>query len=201
MLLANKEFNHEVNDFHESLGVSDDTRVKCRERIFFTALSNALQRMELFEDIDDAPREMCTVSGDLQRCLRMITDQLEYEYTLMIFNPNQRIAMESFAYYKHMLGNNHSKEDRIKLKIMELVEEMRGSRDNDDDDDKDEEPINRINKKSMIKRIKLVKQSHYNFDTYLNMLNRWANGHTQDFTEKKPDIDDLLRNLFSNDED
>lgn len=199
MLLANKEFNHETESFHESLGISDDIRVKCRERVFFNTFSNALQRQELFEDPDDAPKEMRTVSGDLQRCLRSITDQLEYEYTLMIFNGAQRTAMESFAYYRHMLETHDNREDRIKLKIMELVEEMRAGKDDDDDDD--DEPINRINKKSMMKRIKFVKQSHYNFDTYLNMLNRWVNGNTQDFTEKKPDIDDLLRNLFSNDED
>ena len=194
MLLANREFNHETENFHESLGISDEIRVRCRERIFFNTFSNALQRLELFEDDDDAPKELRTVSGDLQRCLRTITDQLEYEYTLMIFNNTQRMAMESFAYYRHMLENHDNREDRIKLKIMELVEEMRGSKD-------EEDPISRLNKKSMVKRIKLVKQSHYNFDTYLNMLNRWANGNTQDFTEKKPDIDDLLRNLFSNDED
>jgi hypothetical protein len=199
MLLANREFNHETENFHESLGISDEVRVRCRERIFFNTFSNALQRLELFEDDDDAPKELRTVSGDLQRCLRTITDQLEYEYTLMIFNNTQRIAMESFAYYRHMLESHDNREDRIKLKIMELVEEMRGSKDNEEDDEED--PISRLNKKSMVKRIKLVKQSHYNFDTYLNMLNRWANGNTQDFTEKKPDIDDLLRNLFSNDED
>lgn len=198
MLLRNREFNHETENFHESLGISDETRVRCRERIFFNTFSNALQRLELFEDDDDAPKELRTVSGDLQRCLRTITDQLEYEYTLMIFNSTQRMAMESFAYYKHMLESHDNREDRIKLKIMELVEEMRGSK---DDDDEDEDPISRLNKKSMIKRIKFVKQSHYNFDTYLNMLNRWANGNANDFTEKKPDIDDLLRNLFSKDED
>lgn len=199
MLLANREFNHGTNDFHESLGISDETLIRCRERIFFTALSNALQRLELFEDINDAPREMLTVSGDLKRCLRTITDQLEYEYTLMIFNTTQRMAMESFAYYRHKLQSEDNREDRIKYKIMELVEEMRGQE--DDDEDEEEELIHRLNKKTMVKRIKLVKQSHYNFDTYLNMLKRWANGNTNDFIEKKPDIDDLLRNLFSNDED
>lgn len=198
MLLANREFNHETENFHESLGISDEIRVRCRERIFFNTFSNALQRHELFEDDDDAPKELRTVSGDLQRCLRTISDQLEYEYTLMIFNTTQRIAMESFAYYKHTLESHDNKEDRIKLKIMELVEEMRGSSNDEEDED---EPISRLNKKTMVKRIKFVKQSHHNFDTYLNMLNRWANGNTQDFTEKKPDIDDLLRNLFSNDED
>lgn len=199
MLLRNREFNHGTENFHESLGISDETRVRCRERIFFHTFSNALQRQELFEDEDDTPRELRTVSGDLQRCLRSITDQLEYEYTLMIFNSTQRMAMESFSYYQHMLESHGNREDRIKLKIMELVEEMRDSKDDDEGDE--DEPISRLNKKTMMKRIKFVKQSHYNFDTYLNMLHKWANGTSNDFTEKKPDIDDLLRNLFSNDED
>lgn len=199
MLLATKKLNHETGNFHESLGISDEMQLKCRERIFFNTFSNALQRIELFEDDNDAPKELRTVSGDLQRCLSNITDQLEYEYSLIIFTGAQRMAMESFAYYRHMLENHDSREDRIKLKIMQLVEEMRGNK--DEDEDNEEEPIDRLDKKTMIKRIKFVKQSHYNFDTYLNMLKKWANGNTQDFTEKKPDIDDLLRNIFSNDED
>ena len=79
MVLSTKELNHELDDFHGALGITDYTRTKCRERIFFTAMANALQRRELFEDEDDAPKHMRTVTGDLQRCLHLISDPLEYE--------------------------------------------------------------------------------------------------------------------------
>ena len=199
MVLANMPFNHDNDCFHEALGVSHDMRTKCRERIFFSAFSNALQRAELFEDEDDAPKDMRTVTGDLQRCLTGISDPLEYEYTLVLFNNTQRIAMKSYAMYK-AFQESDNKEDRIKMKILSLLEDMRDS-DDDDDDDKDR-PIDQINKKTMFKRIKLVKNSHYNFHTYMNMLHREFDHNDIDFEQsKKPDIDSLLNNLFSTDED
>lgn len=198
MVLANQQFNHSVENFHQAMGIPDNIRTKCRERIFFSAISNALQVMDLFEDKDDAPKEMTTVTGDLQRCLRMITDPLEYEYTLMIFNNAQRMATETMAYYRHTLESHNNREDRVKLKILELMEEIRDAKD-DDDDDADEAPVDKLNKKTMVKRIKLVKNSHHSFDTYLNLLYMWANGEPNN--HGKPDIDDLLRNLFSGNED
>jgi hypothetical protein len=198
MVLATKQFNHEIENFHQAMGISDDIRTKCRERIFFSTMSNALQVQELFEDQDDAPKEMRTVTGDLQRCLRMITDPLEYEYTLMVFNNAQRMATETMAYYKHMLESHNNREDRVKMKILELMEEIRGSKDDDDEED-DEAPVDRLNRKTMVKRIKLIKNSHHNFDTYMNMLYKWANGEPNN--NSKPDIDDFLRNLFSGNED
>jgi hypothetical protein len=200
MLLANRKFNHETDSFHESLGIPGDIRTKCRERVFFTAISNAFQREELFEDPDDAPKELRTVSGDLQRCLQSITDQLEYEYTLMIFTGYQRMAKEIFGYYKHLQENQDNKEDRLKSMIIELVSEMRSKHEEDEEDEEDA-PIDKLDKKSMMKRISFVKKSHHNFDTYMNMLRRWADGNNSNNTEKKPDIDDLLRKLFSNEDE
>lgn len=207
MLLANRTFNHEKDSFHESLCIHGDMRTKCRERIFFTALSNALQKEELFEDPEDAPRELGTVSGDLQRCLRSITDQLEYEYTLMVFTTYQRMAKEIFSYYKHMQENHMSKEDKLKLAIIELVEEMRTKHEKEegenDDDDRNEAFIDKLDKKYMMKRISLVKNSHHNFGTYMNLLTRWAATEENPNTanDQKPDIDSLLKRLFSKDDE
>lgn len=204
MLLANRTFNHEKDSFHESLCIPNDMRTKCRERIFFTAISNALQKEELFEDPEDAPRELGTVSGDLQRCLRSITDQLEYEYTLMVFTSYQRMAKEIFAYYKHMQENHTSKEDKLKAAIMDLVEELRAKHEADEDGENDgnehnEAFIDKLNKKYMMKRISLVKNSHHSFPTYMNLLTRWASSQEEpnDSNQQKPDIDDLLKKLFS----
>lgn len=199
MVLATREFNHEAHDFHESLNISNELRIKSRERIFFSTISNALQRIELFEDESDAPKSLSTVSGDLQRCLQNITDQLEYEYTLIMFNSYQRMAMESFAYYRHTIANQTDKEDRIKSKILELVEELRQS----DDEDGDELFINRLSKKTMMKRINLVKNSYHSFDTYLNLLYKWTDSQSNASSseKKRPDIDDFLNNLFLNNED
>jgi hypothetical protein len=201
MVLANREFNHDSENFHESLNIPDELRIKCRERILFTAISNSLQRTELYEDESDAPKSLTTVSGDLQRCLHIITDELEYEYTLIMFNTYQRMASESFAYYKFSIVNQRNNEDRIKTKIMELVEELR---ENSNDEDAEELFINRLNKKTMMKRINLVKCSHHNFDTYMNLLYQWTDSQSNTPLKSKrkgSDIDDFLNNLFSNEEE
>ena len=191
MVLSTKELNHELDDFHGALGITDYTRTKCRERIFFTAMANALQRRELFEDEDDAPKHMRTVTGDLQRCLRLISDPLEYEYTLLIFQGAQRTAMKSVNMYLAMKENKIEKEELLKIKLFDLLEKMHDKEENDDDDN--EPVIDQIDRKTMIKRCEFVKNSHYNFDTYMNMLKRWSNATDSG-------VDDLLKNLF-NDED
>ena len=49
MILKNREFNHSKDHFHDAMNIPSYTRTRCRERIFFSAFSNALQRQELFE--------------------------------------------------------------------------------------------------------------------------------------------------------
>jgi len=189
MVLATNELNHELDSFHEALGVSENSRTKCRERVFFSTIANALQRNELFEDEDDAPKELRTVTGDLQRCLRLIKDPLEYEYTLLIFSSAQRTASQSVGMYQALKEKRVDKEDFLKIKLFDLLEKLHNKEDKEDEDDL----IDQIDRKSMIKRCEFVSNSHYNFDTYMNMLNRWCKSTDLD-------IDDLLKNIL-NDED
>lgn len=204
MILASKQFDHHCEHFHRAIGITDAMRTKVRERIFFTAISAALQRIEIFEDPNDAPKELSTVTGDFQRVLQAITDPLEYEYTLMVFNNYQRIAMEAFAMYKAMKDAGEDRETSIKLKIMELVEEIRAQHEKDEEEedtkaDNEENRIDEIDRKTLFKRIGFIKKSNYNFDIYMNMLERWANGGSN--PSKHNDIDDMLKNLFSRDDD
>lgn len=197
MILKSMNFNHEIESYHKALGIPDDVRTRCRERIFFTAMSNAFHRYEFYEHEDDVPKNLKTITGDLERLLNSITDQLEYEYTLMIFNNSQRMAMETFAYYKHMKESKQDKESMIKAHIIELIETLRGkSEDNEDDEDKHERPVDKLNKNTMLKRLSFVKKSHHNFDTYLNMVYRWAEGKVS-----SNGIDDMLKDIFSREED
>jgi len=112
------------------------------------------------------------------------------------------MAKQTYAYFKHMQENKQSTEEKLKSAILELVEEMHKQREEEEDDsdnDADNLPIDQLNKKSMLKRISLVKNSHHNFNTYMNLLNRWVNNNDNQTSESKPDIDDILRNLFSKD--
>lgn len=189
MILKDREFNHSKDAFHEAMNIPSYVRTKCRERIFFSSISNALQRIELFEDEDDAPKDMSTVTGDLQRCLKMITDPLEYEYTLLTFYGHQRMAMEAFGKYKFLNSKDQSKEDKLKLSIINLIQELRSD---DDDDDEEEDAVDKLNSSTLLERINIVKQSHYNFDTYLKLvIKKLSTRGDSDFN-----VDDFLKDVF-----
>ena len=192
MILKNREFNHSKDHFHDAMNIPSYTRTRCRERIFFSAFSNALQRQELFEDEDDAPKEMSTVTGDLQRTLSMITDELEYEYTLLTFYGHQKIAMEAFSRYKYLNSKDQSKEDKLKLSIINLIQELKDRDDDDDDSKEEEDELDNVTVNTVIKRISIVKDSHYNFETYLKQLTQKLSSRPDsDFN-----VDDFLKNIF-----
>lgn len=190
MILKNREFDHSKDHFHDAMKIPSYIRTRCRERIFFSAFSNALQRQELFEDEDDAPKEMSTVTGDLQRTLSMITDELEYEYTLLTFYGHQKLAMEAFGRYKYLNSKDKSKEDKLKLSIINLIQELKDR--DDEDDEREEDEIDNVTVNTAIKRISIVKDSHYNFETYLKQLSQKLSSRPDsDFN-----VDDFLKDIF-----
>lgn len=190
MILKNREFDHSKDHFHDAMKIPSYIRTRCRERIFFSAFSNALQRQELFEDEDDVPKEMSTVTGDLQRTLSMITDELEYEYTLLTFYGHQKLAMEAFGRYKYLNSKDKSKEDKLKLSIINLIQELKDR--DDEDDEREEDEIDNVTVNTAIKRISIVKDSHYNFETYLKQLSQKLSSRPDsDFN-----VDDFLKDIF-----
>lgn len=192
MILKEREFNHTKDEFHEAMNIPSYVRTKCRERIFFAAFSNALQRAELFEDEDDAPKDMSTVTGDLQRCLKMINDPLEYEYTLLTFYGHQRMAMEAYGRYKYLNSTSQSKEDKIKLSIINLMMDLKDKQDDEETSTKEEDEIDNITVNTTIKRISLVKSSHYNFETYLKLITKKLSSRPDaDFN-----VDDFLKDYL-----
>ena len=192
MLLKERDFNHDKDEFHEAMNIPGYIRTKCRERIFFAAFSNALQRAELFEDEDDAPKDMSTVTGDLQRCLKMINDPLEYEYTLLTFYGHQRMAMEAYSKYKYLNSSSQSKEDKIKLSIINLMMDLKDRQEDEENNTKEDDEIDNITVNTTIKRISIVKSSLYNFDTYLKLVSKKLSSRPDgDFN-----VDDFLKDYL-----
>jgi hypothetical protein len=192
MLLKERDFNHDKDEFHEAMNIPGYIRTKCRERIFFASFSNALQRAELFEDEEDAPKDMSTVTGDLQRCLKMITDPLEYEYTLLTFYGHQRMAMEAYGKYKYLNSSSQSKEDKIKLSIINLMMDLKDRQEDEENNTKEDDEIDNITVNTTIKRISIVKSSLYNFDTYLKLITKKLSSRPDgDFN-----VDDFLKDYL-----
>jgi hypothetical protein len=170
-----------------------------REKIFFSSFCNGLQAMDLFEDINDAPRSLSTVTGDLEKCLQLTDGHEEYEYALLCFTMYQRLTKPILAEYK--MKNSTDPEDReamLKHRIIEAIMELKREADKSDDDseeypDEEKGPF-AVNQTRMMTRLKYVKKSNYNFKKYMNMM--------QGVTDSKSDfdIDGMLGNIMKGDD-
>jgi hypothetical protein len=197
MKLKESNFNHEEENFNKAIGIPADLIVLCRERIFFTHFAHSLQADELFPNRDDAPKEYKTVTGDLQATLNMISDPLEYDFTLLNFMPYHRVAQEAYSRYSHSKDidddDSMSKEERIKHELVKLVTKLHALKESmhedEEDEDDDDYEDNSLSLKSVINRIKLVKETKYNFHKYMTAM-----GHP--ITRNYNDVDDLLNDLF-----
>ena len=201
MLFKQRGFNHEREEFHEALHISDEMRLTIREKVFFSSFSNALQAMELFEDLNDAPRSLSTVTGDLERALSMVDSQEEYEYMLLSFTMYQRLTKPILAEYR--MSNSKESEDResmLKHTIIEAIMELKRQKDkedgnDDEDDDPDEKGPFAISHSRMMERLKYVKKSKHNFNTYMNYMQGIRPSSSSDF-----DIEGLLGNILKSDD-
>jgi uncharacterized protein (UPF0305 family) len=198
-------FNHEITTFTDAIGINDDTRIKAREKIFFCAFSSALQRYDLYGEDDEkgiCPRELKTLTGDLERVVKLATNELELYSMLIFFRQYEELAIKSFAHYK-VEKDLKNDEDVVKLKILELIEHVQKLKqkeeDKEENDEEDIEMIDKMSKETMFKRIELVKKSNYNVDSYLKLLYKWSNHPFDDSSDKE--ITQLLNNIVNQSDD
>jgi hypothetical protein len=200
MLFKQRGFNHDDQIFHRALNITDEVKTVVREKIFFSSFSNALQAMDLFENIDDAPRSLSTVTGDLEKCLQLTDGHEEYEYALLSFTMYQRLTKPILAEYK--MKNSTDPEDReamLKHRIIEAIMELKReadkseSEEDDEYDDEEKGPF-AVNQTRMMTRLKYVKKSNYNFNTYMNLM-KGVKDTKSDF-----DIEGLLGNIMKGDD-
>lgn len=206
MYLKNIKFNHDVENLQDSIGLSSIGATICRERIFFTAFCNHFQAVELYgEDTDNHPRQFRTVTGDLERCLILVNDELEHDYTLLTFRHAHDLALRAVgAYVQKQKENELSNEKKAQRKIHELIEtimDLRKEESNGDDDEEDDKPIDKLSKDTLIKRVSMAKKANYNFSTYISILGKYFNDTDVAPPKAIPEVNDLLNNLFSKDED
>ena len=202
MYLKQTKFKHEEDDFHLALGISEDTKILCKERIFFTSFSNSLQADDLFDDIDDAPKEFRTITGDLERLISSISNPMEYEYSLIVFMMYDQMAKEVYRMYKNTNEDSaESREEKIKMEIIKGIMKLKELKDREESgEDHDNDLTEIISKESLMERIKLVKRSGYNFDKYLNLVK--TNGMIpKKLSRSDFDISDFLSGLFPADDD
>lgn len=213
MFLKSAVINHQADSLNEAMNLSQNQLYRCREKIIFSTIANALQGMELYEDREDCPSEFKTVTGDLSRTLSLITNPLEYEFTLLTFMKLQDLTSDVIGKYIALNRPDVPKAIKSKLNFLMSVADLfiehklASSDDEDDSDDGKKSDTDNHNHAitpgMLFKRIDLVKSSQYSWDTYYNMIksknfyygkNVSSGSGGGDF-----DIDNMLNNLFNTD--
>lgn len=202
MYLKSLKLEHDHELIHRVLGMTDYARTISRERIIFIAINRSLQVHDLFEDIEDAPAELRTVTADLQAVLQEIVNPLEYEFSLLHFFNYHRMGLQAASMYRLMnkikdeenSGDDDDPMDTIKHAILKAVMKLRDRQDDDHGDDlndgEESLKIDQLNNSALMKRVEFVKNSQNNFDKYMSLLNKWAdNSADTSFS------DDIIKNL------
>lgn len=210
MVLKSTTFDHSKNIFNDAIQVPGYVRNKCRERIVFACAANYLQATELYETLEDSPPQFHTMTGDFSRTLSLVSDQLEYEFTLLIFSDLYNIINESVQKHRAIHSSDISESSKMKLNLMMQMEELalnaklqeKMEQADDDDVEYTQAAIaeaSAIIPTNIFKRIDLTKQSHYDWNTYWNMVSRL--NYFQKKSDNEFDVDDLLSGLFGDKKD
>jgi hypothetical protein len=133
----------------------------------------------------------------------MITNPVEYEYTLLTFMMYQRMAKEVYSVYRNTnVENAESREERIKMEIIRSIMKLKELKDREESGlEADEDDVEVFTKESIMQRIGLVKKSGYNFDKYLLLVRNDNNTTSSKQKGSDFDINDLLSGLFSKDDE
>lgn len=190
MHLKHANFTHDEDDLTKALGFTQDLKIRCRERIFFASILGYVLRIELYgKDLDDEiPKELCTITGSLQRCLSLITDQDEYEFTLFNFMNFHEMAMNAVVHYREKVNKNTDEsEEGLKSQIVGLVRKMIEKKISEEGKSKDSLGV--LSLDDMIDRIEKIKQSKQSFNRYMKLMGYQADDYTN--------VDDLLKQTLS----
>jgi hypothetical protein len=158
------KFKHDEEQIHKALCLPDEVKDSVREKIFFSTFSNTLVKDELLDDEDETPVELTTVTGILEKALGLASEQ-EYEYMLLTFNNTHDLANKGVMHYKMLNAKSESKEEKTKMKLFELLAGLKEL-----DFVEESAEFRSLTPSNLVKRVKMVKKSNYNFEKYMEML-------------------------------
>jgi hypothetical protein len=162
-------FQHDAETITKALNISKDLDNRCHEIIFFSTMVNYCISHEMFDDRETAPRNITTLTGDLEKALSLCSNDQEKNYVLFMFRTVHELTTKFISIAE--LEEKQRKKLNILFNIMEL--ETLG------------ESKAEYSPQEIFRRLKLVRKSNYNFETYLKLINF--------------DSDDLINKAFGND--
>lgn len=161
-------FKHDSDSIPTAMGFSTDIDNKCREIVHFAAFSNYFIKEDFFDDNDETPSNLTTITGVLEKALSLCKTKEEELYTLFVFKNVHEHSSQAIAAYKVFEGEEDEKaKNKLKM-LMELVELKALA-----DDESDRKDL--VTPKDMFKKITIAKDNMYNFDNYYNIVNESKN--------------------------
>jgi hypothetical protein len=163
------KFNHEAENLPRALSISEETEHKVEEMVFYSAASNHLLGKELFDNENDRPKALTTITGDLEKALGLTATDEERFYMLLRFYNIHDLTLECISKYRAIMEAETPAQQKkaamfiqlLNMKLEEALEERDKKIDN-----------NFISPISILNRIRLVKESRYDFNRYLNLVNQ-----------------------------
>jgi hypothetical protein len=173
ILLKEKKFNHEAPSVEDAMHIPDCIRLRSREKIIFATMSNAILGEQIFGygNDEDKPAELKTITGDLQRTLLLIDNELEYEYTLFTFQKVRAMARGISEHYL-AIHSDHTDQE-LKKKAMMSLKMLKLKNVIDDMDVEDNADLSQktYDVKSLFNRMNIIKKCKFDFDKYFEYIN------------------------------
>jgi hypothetical protein len=219
MYLKTNCYKHEEAMFNRALGIKDISIMVSRERIFFVTMVNAIVLNNLYGDNkQDAPREMRTATGDLERCMKLVNSEEEYAYTLLMFHNFHKLSLQTITAHLAQINDEMSEEEKSAINMLKMLGELKEkfgdhleiTRKSDDDDDEEESlfnssnknelPINKLDPFTLLKRVDFIIKAKHNFTEYLKILaENYKNTELLEYVkESTKEVDSMLNNILSN---
>ena len=161
-------FKHDSENIPKALGLSETIDNRCREIIHFSAFTNYFIKNDFFDDNDETPRNLTTVTGILEKALNLCKTKEEEIYTIFVFRNVHDHCSQAIGAYKALEEETDEKSKKKMKMLMELVELKALT---DDDDDRN----TFITPKDMFKKIEAAKENMYNFEKYYSVINESTN--------------------------
>jgi hypothetical protein len=173
------KFDHTQTDFSACLGLSKYEMHYVKAAIVFETIASATKVVEFYDSPKDAPQELTTISGNLERCLKHCKTDGQKIYLLLHFQAGHRGTHEALEEAsKSSKKESMLKGDDLGSVLKSLVDVLKSE--------------------GMRHTIAQIRKCNYDFDKFVETTLP-EEGFAKDKDSFK-DIDDMLNDILGKDE-
>ena len=179
------KFDHNAKDIAKCFGLSLYQKQFISHAIIFAILSNKMIAEHLFDDPKDAPDDLITFSGQLEKALSLVDNDLERAFLLVVYQSAHTSVNFQLFLQKDMENEEPKKKGSIEDTMKTLIGQLLTS--------------------SLDKAKQYIKEVNYDFEKYISKAcprDKEAEIEADmEKSERDKETDDLLKGLFGNDMD